>query len=307
VTLSSSPDLKKLEAPQAVASRPRAASPSATRAAPAALVAEDFSVVKRKLEDARRREEEAKRQADEAARRRAEQQRIQAEAEARAMAERMAAEDRADNAAFAQQIGAALGQLGQSFSDYQKVRKGDLTPLGIYPTPASAPPAAYVPPPAASGSSGARTASAPQPTPTPAGARIATGYAPPTPTPRPASMAPTPASDVSLPEVSLSNLAWANPVNTMDGCSLGETGNVQGVSGTWWSQALSFSIRNPAPKAILVNVSFSVGDTRTARSYRVGPTSTASSSESFETSCSVWVPLSAAYRWQVTNVSWAAF
>jgi hypothetical protein len=172
VTVPVLPDLKKPETPQRAATTQSSGPLPSKNAAPAALVAEDFSVVKRKLENARRREEEAKRQTDEAARKRAEQQRLQAEAEARAMAERMVAEDRADIAAFAQQLGSAFGQLGQSLSDYQKVRRGDLTPLGIYPTPAPPLPAAYVPPPAASGTSGTRTASALQPTLTPAGASL---------------------------------------------------------------------------------------------------------------------------------------
>lgn len=318
VTLSFSPDLPRMSAASVVPGRvaaggsPRTASPTTrSGAAPAAIVAEDFAAVKRNQEEARRREQEAKEAAERA---KAEEERWQAEAEHRAFREKMrreAEEDRASrdafNAAFAEQLGETLGNLGRVIIDDQKVRHGDLTPLGIYPTPTPA----YVPPTSSSGTTSSTTSrsSSPQPTPTPSGARLVTGYAPPTPTPtpRPAYVAATPTPDVPLPDVALSNLTWANPVNTGDGCSLGETGNVQGISGTWWSQTLSFSIRNPSSKPILVSVSFSVGDTRTTRSYRVGPSSTVSYSESFKTSCSVWAPLSAAYRWQVTSVSWAAY
>jgi formylglycine-generating enzyme required for sulfatase activity len=194
VTVPFSPDLKRLDSSQLVASRPSPSSSSAKTAAPAALVAEDFAVVKRKLEEARRREGEAKKQADEAARRRAEQAGLQAEAEAREMAERMAAEDRADRAEFAQQLGAALGQLGQSITDYQKVRRGDLTPLGIYPTP------------------------------TPAGARIVMGYVPPpTPTPRPAYVAVTP-TPMSTPKPKLSCY-----VNRQEYCTIIRLVNTSGI------------------------------------------------------------------------------
>ena len=166
--------------------------------APAALVAEDFSVVKRKLEDARRQEEQAKRRADEVAQRRAEQQRIQAEAEAREMAERMAAEDRADRAEFAQQLGSALAGLGQSIGDYQRVRRGDLTPLGIQPTPVPAPPTGYSSSsrsttPTTTSQARATPGSAPQSTPKASGAQIVTGYTPPPkPTQPPAYAVATP-------------------------------------------------------------------------------------------------------------------